>query len=85
MAVAAVMAEPSPLEMGVLGPAFSHDLLGVQYSGAAASMGNESCWLVPSVTCAAVGAVGTVIQKRWFPWCLRVKVSGHVAVESVEL
>jgi hypothetical protein len=37
-------------------------------------LGNEACWLVPSVTCGAVGAKS-----------FRVKVSGLVVGESMEL
>jgi hypothetical protein len=40
---------------------------------------------VPSVTHGAAGAMRSAYTGRWFPWCFRVKVAGHILGGSMEL
>jgi hypothetical protein len=51
-------------KVGVLGPDCWHGLSGVQFRGAAAGMGNKTCWLVHSVTHGTVVLVSLVFQRE---------------------
>jgi hypothetical protein len=79
------MGEPSLQVAGVLGPDFLHRLLGAQFSSSAEGMGNQTCWLAPSLNPLCSGNCGFCLRRDSFLWHFRLKVAGHVIVGSMEL